>query len=68
MKVCKKNGDCWPEAGITNTRNTTPDWPWCLKDGEGIYCWQVEVIDEATKQPVGPNSEVWEFTWNGGCK
>ena len=64
VKVCKGEG-CQPQFGITNTRDTT--WAWCPNAGEGVYRWKVEVIDDATKQPKGPMSEVWDFTWEGGC-
>jgi serine/threonine protein kinase len=65
VKVCKGEG-CQPQFGKTNTRDTT--WPnWCPDDGQGIYRWKVEVIDSDTKQPKGPASDIWEFTWVGGC-
>ena len=64
MRVCKSE-DCQPQSGIVNTRS--PAWVWCPDAGEGVYRWQVVVIDDATKQPKGPVSEVWEFTWEGGC-
>ena len=65
IKVCKGEG-CQPRYGIANTRETT--WSnWCPTEGEGAYHWLAEVIDETTKQPKGPMSEVWEFTWHGGC-
>jgi len=58
VKVCK-GGGCQPQFGKTNTWATT--WAWCPDEGEGIYRWLVEVIDDVTKQPKGPTSEVWEF-------
>jgi len=65
LKVCKGEG-CQPKFGITNTRDTT--WPnWCPPGGVGVYRWKVEVIDDATKQPKGLTSEVWDFDWRGGC-
>ena len=64
VRVCKGEG-CQPQFGKTNTNEIT--WPWCPDAGGGIYRWQVLVIDTATKQAKGPASEVWEFTWEGGC-
>ena len=64
LKVCKGEG-CQPQFGKTSTRDTT--WLWCPDNGVGVYRWKVEVIDDLTGQPVGPVSEVWEFTWDGGC-
>ena len=65
LKVCK--GEGCPLVSITNTTDPSAPWPWCPDAGVGIYLWRVEVIDDATKQPKGPMSEVWEFTWHGGC-
>jgi len=65
VKVCKGEG-CQPQLGITNTKDFAT-YPWCPDAGEGVYGWQVMVIDGQTMQPKGPTSEVWEFTWKGGC-
>lgn len=64
VKVCKGEV-CWPEAGISNTKEKT--WDWCPATGEGDYRWEVEVIDSESKQPKGPTSEVWRFNWKGKC-
>ena len=64
VKVCQ-GGGCPPESGKTNTDQKT--WDWCPDTGEGVYRWKVEIIDEVSKNPKGPTSEVWEFTWEGGC-
>ena len=62
VKVCQ-GGGCPPESGKTNTDQKT--WDWCPDTGEGVYRWKVEIIDNTTKQPKGPTSKIWEFTWTG---
>jgi len=64
VKVCKGE-DCLPQYGIANPTDTS--YTWCPAYGAGVYRWQVVVIDSVTMQPIGPASEVWEFTWEGGC-
>ena len=65
LRVCKGEG-CRLNAvtGLTNTTATSGDW--CMTNGEGLYRWQVWVIDPQTKQPLGPVSDIGEFNWTGG--
>jgi hypothetical protein len=63
VRVCKGAG-CRPALGRTNVTETT--WHWCPDEGAGRYRWQVWVVDEATKNALGPASPVGELTWAGG--
>ena len=70
LRVCQGEG-CTPRSGISHDpppvtwdpRDTrkNPD----LQGSEGVYRWQVVVIDGATKQEKTPRSLTRQFTWTG---
>jgi serine/threonine protein kinase len=72
LRVCQSEG-CAPRFGISNDApvvvwnptdtRSSPD----LQGTEGVYRWQVVVIDQQSKQEKGPRSEVGQFTWTGGA-
>jgi hypothetical protein len=63
VRVCD-GANCQPSTGKTNVTDST--WVWCPDAGAGAYRWQVAVIDNASKQQVGPASAVGGFGWLGG--
>ena len=63
VKVCQGEDCQFEEGGKTNTEDF--DWVWCPDAGQGVYRWKVEVIDKVGKDPKGPTSKIWEFTWVG---